>query len=129
MNKTMEVVTEFINLFMAKLKGDTDTVTAIKHQRKSRSAIEGQVSALERKIQDQEDTVEEREEALLVAFVPVNTFPAAQDYINQLKNAKDSLESAKEVLEGLKASLAFFSGLLKKFEPVAPTESTDNTAA
>jgi len=110
-------VSKFVSLVLAQLTGDSNQVISLKNEKKAKSAINGQISALERSIEEQNDRIEDAETAFSNAFAPATALPDAQSYINNVVRAQNTLESEQKKLETLNKSLAFFQSLLKEFEP------------
>lgn len=116
-------VSKFVSLVLAQLQGDTDTVIAIKNEKKAKSAINGQINALEREVADQKDVIEELQGKFNAVFAPTSLITASsQTYVNALAAAQNNLTAAQEKLEGLEKDLKFFSGLLREFTDTVVVE-------
>lgn len=117
MSDVVTNVSRFVSLVMAQIKGDTDTVIALKNEKKVKSAINGQINALERSIEDQKDLIETRTTEFNAVFAPATLITSsAQSYIDRLAEAQDALTEAQDDLTDLEASLETYKGYLKEFE-------------
>jgi len=108
-------VTNFVRTVVARLKGDDAEVLALKIERKANSAFKGQIAALEAKVVDLENTVADKEEALQNAIYPSVLFTDNNTYIRSIQSAQAELDRAKENLEEVTNSIAYFTDLQSKF--------------
>jgi hypothetical protein len=109
-NKTQK---SFVDGILARLTGDSKEALAGKISRKVESAIKGQISALESKVVDDENRVEDAQEAFNNALYPTSLPTSNEIYCSSLVRAQSDLDSANESLENTKKSIVFFQGLLK----------------
>lgn len=106
----------FIKEVAARITGDNAEATAQKNYRKATSAIDVQVHTLKAKLVDQEAAVETATENLENAQFPTSLITDNSYYVSNIKSQYDNLEAKKEALEATKNSIAFFEGLLVKFD-------------
>ncbi len=114
MSKTTEKAGLFVKEVLARLTGDDVSAVAAKIARKSISALEGQVAALNGKVVDDENKVEDAQDALNMAIYPTAVPTDSGQYCRNIIRAQENLDKAKEDLEATKASIAFFKGILEQ---------------
>jgi hypothetical protein len=107
--------TLFVKEVLARLTGDDNEALANKIARKSVSAVSGQISALEAKEIDDENTLEDAQDALQTAIYPTALFSDNKSYCQGIANAQAKVDAAQDTLDNTRTSLAFFNGLLAKF--------------
>lgn len=118
-------ITSYLKELTARLKGDEAGKIAAQNERKANSAIKGQLAALNAKIVDDENTVEDKQEAYNNALYPTSKITDNQAYVRNLVNAKENLDGAKNSLESTKKSIAFFDALLKsEWDTMVDTEAS-----
>jgi xanthine dehydrogenase iron-sulfur cluster and FAD-binding subunit A len=113
--KNLKIGELFVKEVLHRLKGNDDEALANKIARKAISAITGQISALEGKVIDDEQSVEDAQEALDNATYPVSMFKDSKTYCQQILKAQESLNDAQAELKNTKDSIEFFKNLLTKF--------------
>ena len=104
-------VKNFVKQLTARLKQDQDAVVVLKNQRKADSAINSQLAALESKVVDLEEVVENRVEALNDAKYPTTLITDNKRYVDNIVRAKEALDNAQADLESAKESIVFFKKL------------------
>jgi len=112
-----EVVSDFISLCIASIKGDDAKATSIKIQKRARAALRSQISIKEATTLELEDSMEEAGEASAAALINNGQKIANNDqYLRnliaadaKLKATKESLKKHVEVIDFLKAQLALVS--------------------
>lgn len=114
--KIMEVKS-FVNEVMARLKGDDDKVVAERNYRKANSAIKGQISGLDAKKVDAEVALEEAQDKLAAAKYPTKLINDNSNYVRNIVERQEAVDSAKEALENINESLSYFQGLYDEFNP------------
>lgn len=102
----------FVKEVMNRLKGDDTEALANKIGRKAISALQGQVAALEAKLVDDENTVEDAQDALNNAKYPTVLFSDNKSYCQNILNAQSRLDEKTAELEATKSSIAYFTGIL-----------------
>lgn len=112
----MNIMTNYMKEILARLKSDDAAVIAAKNERKSNSALKGQIAALEAKKVDDESAVEDAEEALKVAKFPTSVITDNSSYIRNIKQAEENLASKKETLTSTTESIAYFNAILEEFK-------------
>lgn len=105
----------FIEQVVAKLKGDDAGVLAAKIARKAISAVDSQLAALRAKEVDLENSVQDAEEALNTAKFPTEMINDAKRYISGIQSAESALETAKEDLANVVASIKYFEALVASY--------------
>lgn len=110
----MQKTTNFVKQLTARLKQDQDTVVVLKNQRKADSAINSQLAALESRVVDLEETVENRTEALNDAKYPTTLITDNKRYVDNIVRAKEALDNAQSELDSAKESIVFFKQLQKE---------------
>lgn len=105
----------FAKEVLARLKGDDAKAIAEKNARKAMSAVEGQLAALKAKEVDLENTLEDAQENLGNAKYPTEMITDNQYYIRNIQKAQELLNKAEEELADVKASIVYFTDLLKSF--------------
>lgn len=99
---------------LARITGDDNEALAAKIARKAISALEGQVAALNAKLVDDENLVEDRQEALEKAIYPSEMITDNRAYCSNIARCQESLDHAKKQVETTKESTAYFLDLLSK---------------
>lgn len=118
----MSTVTSYYKQMLGFLKGDNAQVIAAKNERKSNSAIQGQLAALRAKQVDDESRVEDTQEALTKAYFPTDLITDNGYYIRNIIRAKEALDTASTTLTSTKDSITFFEGLAKDFSITVSAE-------
>ena len=102
---------------LAQLQGDEDKAIALKNSRKAKAAVKGQLSALEGKLVDCEDNLDEKVEALELAKYPTTAIQSGADnsrrYVENLLSANYAVDDSKDEIEDLKETIAFLEKFLK----------------
>jgi len=98
----------FIKEVLARITGDNAEATANKIARKALCAVESQISGLKSQINDQEDVVADKAEALENAIYPKEAFENGKSYVAAVSAAYTAHEDAKECLEDLNTQLKFW---------------------
>lgn len=111
---TTQKITNFVKEVTARLKQDQNAVVVLKNQRKADSAINSQLAALESRVVDLEETVENRTEALNDAKYPTTLITDNKRYVESIIMAKEDLDDAQTALDDAKESIAFFQQLQKE---------------
>lgn len=104
----MSKTTLFLKEVTARLKGDDQTVKAIKIERKALSSLNSQLASLNAKLVDDETRVENAQEDLDKAFFPTEVFSDNSSYIYGIKKAQEALDAANEDLQSTKDTIAYF---------------------
>ena len=112
---TQNTLSNFVNQVVARIKGDEAEVIALKNEKKARTAIRSQISALEAKLVDDEDAVETAKENLSNAIYPSTLITDNQVYVNNIRNAQKRVDDAIEKVEDTRASLKFWNDTLNQF--------------
>lgn len=105
---------------IALINGDGAEVIALANERKAQSALKGQISALESKEVNDEDSLSDAQEYFRKVFAPATKIGEQTSYILNLKSARDKVVKAQDNLDDTRESLKFYRGLLAtEFEVVA----------
>jgi len=113
MSEITASVSSFVREVIARFKGDDAQITAEKNERKARSAVKGQIAALEAAIVDEEEKVASAEEAYKEALYPTTVIKDSTVYIKGIKIGKEAVDAAKSRFEEVKDSLKYFNELNK----------------
>ena len=105
-------LSKFVAEVVARLTGDTDTVTALKNERLAKASIKGQISALEGALVNAEVEVSNAEDKLFNAIYPTILIANQAGYYKTIIGAKEQLKEAEEVLSNTKESIAYAEELL-----------------
>lgn len=111
----MSKVSSFAKEILSRLKGDEQGIIAAQNERKANSAIAGSIAALNAKVVDQEELVNDAEEALKAAKYPTTKITDNGNYLLQIQRAQEALDNAKENLKNTNESLAYWTALGKEF--------------
>lgn len=111
---TTQKITNFVREVTARLKQDQDAVVVLKNQRKADSAINSQLAALESRVVDLEETVENKTEALNDAKYPTTLITDNKRYVDNIVRAKEVLDDAQTELASARESIVFFQQLQKE---------------
>jgi DNA repair exonuclease SbcCD ATPase subunit len=98
-------VSSFVREVVARLKGDQQEVVAAKNERKAMSAFKSNVAALESKIVDAEEQLDQANENLKTAMYPTEYITDNASYLSGISSAAEKVEQAQENLSALKDSL------------------------
>lgn len=106
----------YIKLGLAVIKGDKDQANLIRNERLSKSAINGQLAALEGKKINQEMQIEKCTEDVKNAVLnikgeSVSLISSSEEWIANVKRAKNALVQAEEELEQIEESIAEWEAL------------------
>lgn len=112
MSKSTTQLSKFVQATIAFITGDTDTAIALKNERQSKSAIKGQISALEGALINAETKVEVAEEALEKAIHPTTLITCHSTYYKNVIKAQEALDDANEELQSVLASKQYAEDLL-----------------
>lgn len=104
----MNKVTRFFAMQLALLTGDNIKAVAIHNERKSSTAIKGQISTLEQKLVDDEDVVNDAKQSLLEALCPKEKIIDNKKYIDGIRNAEERLKYAQQVVKITKTSIEYW---------------------
>lgn len=109
-------MTKFVQLALAILKGDKAEATTIRNEKLAKSAINGQLAALEGKKTNLEMDVETAEEGVRDAILNIKgespvLISSAEGYIDSVKRAKNSLTAKKEDLQQINDSIEEWNAL------------------
>lgn len=110
----MSTVSLFFKQVLAQFKGDADVAIAAYNERKAKVAFKSQIAALEAKVIDDENAVDDAQDGLNTAMFPTVKIDNGAHYIKNLAYYNDRLENAKANLQATNKSLEFFRGLLAK---------------
>lgn len=113
--KIMAKITNFTKQALAFMAADTDGVIAAQNERKANSALEGQIAILKGKIVDQEETVNDRKEALQKAKYPAEKIENRETYLRNIRYAQEALDAAEDALDTTKKSIEYWNGLLEEY--------------
>lgn len=113
MENVVETVSKFVQETIAYITGDTDKAVALKNERLAKSAIKGQISALEGALVEAEVNVENAQENLKKATYPSELISSAQGYYNRILGCQEALDDCMSDLEDLQDSLKYAQDLLK----------------
>jgi len=108
-------VTKFVELVIAKLKGDENQVTAIKNERKASNGFKSQLASLDSKLSDKETELEEAKEALEAAICPVNLISDINTYFNSIKNSRQKVLMLQDEVDSIKESIEWFKEQQTKY--------------
>lgn len=109
MSKTAAIIKSFEDQFVAFVTGDDARVKAEKAKRQAITAIEGAINALNGKILDKAQSVEDAQEALTAARVNKGEVIKNREvYITELRNAKQALLDAEKALKTEETTREFF---------------------
>jgi predicted nucleic acid-binding Zn-ribbon protein len=112
MSNTIKKGELFLKEITNRLSGDQSAATAAQITRKAISAFESQIAGLNAEIVDAEDAVETAQDKLKDAIYPTEKFDNNRAYCASIVAAQAKVDAAKEKLDDLNASLAYFTGLL-----------------
>lgn len=112
----------FLQEVLNRLTGDNDAAKAAQITRKSLSAFEGQIAALNAQLVDDENTLEDAKTALNNAIYPINLFKDNRNYCALIVDAQEAIDEAQETVDNTTNSIKYFQDLLAK------VTSTDNVA-
>ena len=113
MSKITGSLSKFAQATIAFLKGDTDTVIALRNERLAASAIKGQLSALEGALVEAEVNVENAKENLEKAVYPAVAISNQSAYYKGIITAQESLTDSEDKLSDIKKSIDYANRLLK----------------
>lgn len=113
MSKSTKELSKFVQATLSFITGDTDTAIALKNERQSKSAIKGQISALEGALINAETRVEVAEEALERAIHPTTLITDHSTYYRNIVKAQEELDMAESQLQDVLASKEYAEHLLK----------------
>lgn len=108
-------ISSYLHEVTARIKGDEAGIIAAQNERKSMSAVNGQISSLEGLIVDQEESVKDAEELLNEALYPTTKIIDNQSYIRKISQAQQVMDETADTLENTKKSLKYFQDLKAKF--------------
>jgi hypothetical protein len=109
----MNTVSNFFKQTIAVITGDNAALIAAKNERKSNSALNGQIAALIAKQVDDESAVEDAKDALRLAKVPKELIFDNKFYVDRIKRAQEIVDRAEETLEDTTGSIAYFEAIVK----------------
>ena len=109
---TTTQLSKFVQATIAFITGDTDTAIALKNERQSKSAIKGQISALEGALINAETKVEVAEEALEKAIHPTALITDHSAYYRNIVRAQQNLDEANSELDAVLESKDYAEHLL-----------------
>lgn len=96
-----------------RLKGDDVVTLSEAIAKKSKSALTGQIAALESKLVDDEDALAEAQEALSVAKYPTVKFKDNKAYCAGILAAQNAVDAAEQVVESTEDSISYWKQLLQ----------------
>lgn len=108
-------VTKFVELVIAKLKGDENQVIAIKNERKASNGFKSQLASLDSKLSDKETELEEAKEALESAICPTNLISDINEYFSVIKNKRERMLALQDEVEMIKESIEWFKEQQAKY--------------
>lgn len=111
----MAKISNFTKQALAFMSGDTDGVIAKQNERKANSALDGQIAVLKGKIVDQEETVNDKKEALQKAKYPATRIDNRESYLQNIRYAQENLDAAEDTLQDTRDSISYWEGLLKEY--------------
>lgn len=109
-------IKSYLKETLARITGDKDEVIAQRNYRKASASIKGQLAALESKLVNDEEAVQEANEALNKAMYPTELITDQQEYASNLAYHNESVQDAQDQLETTKASIEFYKKVLVDFE-------------
>jgi len=112
----MSKTTSFVKEVLARMKGDTVTVTAEKNYRKATAGLGGQIAALKSKLVEDESKVDDAQEALDNAKYPTELISDVASYVRKIKEKQEAFDKAKEDLEAVQQSIVYYERLLLSFD-------------
>lgn len=115
MSTTVNNVLSFMKECKARLKGNTEEAMIEKNYRKASSALKGQIAALESKIVNAEDAVEEAKEKLAAAKYPEELILSSEGYIAGIKQAQALVDTAEQELKDIKLSIEYYTNIQNDF--------------
>lgn len=114
MTKTKNV-TNFAKIVLAKITGDKSIETAERNFRKADSALSGQIAALNSRVIDLENALEDSKESYENAKYPTELIGETSSYLRQVKSAKETVDNNQSLLDEVNASLKFYKELQAEF--------------
>lgn len=111
-------MSKFQDEVVKRLEPKTKKDVAVKIEKLSRTALQGQISALESSIVLKEMAVEEAEEAVEEAFYPttVEAVKTPQDYVTNLVTKRKVVKKLNKELAEMQELIETFKTDLKSFE-------------
>ncbi len=111
----MSKTTLFFKEVVARLKGDDQTATGIKIERKVLSSLKSQIANLKAKLIHDQIRVENAQEDLDEAFFTTEVFTDNSSYIYGIKKAQEALDAANVELETTKDTIDYFEGKMSQY--------------
>lgn len=105
-------VSKFVSIVVAKLTGDKSTEVALRNEKLAKSAIKGQISALEAKLVKDEIALETAVEAYESAIYPTDLIVDAEQYVRNIKTAQEKAAAYQDTYDATQESITFFQALL-----------------
>jgi len=112
---------KFVQMILAKIKGDKQEVTVLRNEKLAVAAIKGQLSAIETAIIKQEidvaNALEQYENTITSTTVEGDVTPigSSEDYIRNVRAAHLEYEEQKEYLEELKETQEYWNSLMLEY--------------
>lgn len=104
--------TRFVQKFLALVTGDKNEQLALYNATKAESAIELQLANLKADIVQKKADVAEAEEAYEATIFPTEKINSGSVYIQNIADAKENVDAAKESLEEALESEKFYKNML-----------------
>lgn len=115
-----KVIKNYVQTLMALLQGDEDKAIALKNARKVSALVKGQISALNSKLIDQENDLEEAVEKAEEAKYPKELIgsgsSAGKTFIDNLFNTHWAVEEAEDEIEATKEAIAMLEAFLSEHD-------------
>lgn len=109
-------MTNYLRLALALVQGDKQKANIIRNEKLSKSALKGQLAALDGMKINQEMKVEKCEEEVKNAILniqgeEVHLIASSESWIDNVRRAKNALKKAKEDLEDIETSIQDWTDL------------------
>lgn len=108
----MNKLSNYAKTVVAFINGDGAEVIALANERKSQSALKGQIAALESKEVNDEDALKDAEDNFTKTFAPPAKIGDQSSYISAVKSARERVVAATKTLTDTRESLKFYRDLL-----------------
>lgn len=113
-----KLIINYVDQVVALLTGDEDKAIALKNARKANAAVKGQISALEGKLVDAEDNLQEAIEAAELAKYPTKLIGSGADnsrrYVENLFTTDFAVSENQDEIDDLNENIAFLKAFLKE---------------
>lgn len=108
---------KLIDIIMAHLKGDDDTIKAAKIEKKAKALFKIQISRVENEILRAQDKIEDAKEAFNSALANEGSTEFSEDvYVNKVIIARQAITDAEDHLKDQEETLKFLKDTLASFD-------------